>query len=276
MRVGLFAVGLFALGCGGSAGPPVKLAKPAEQRNEGVPVFPTAPAPATSDPAAAATAVKILAAHTSNDPSVVEKLKSVFVVRTGVKLPGPGEAGGELPIRFEFTAVWPNTYKYVFGPAVGIGFTLLRADGRSIRAPDQLLLSEIEAATFHRDAFGEWLLLAVPLADPKAVFAPGPEMTVDGKKYPGLRLWMPDAPQVILSYDPESFRVVKWTYNGLSVSGVDAQIELITSKYEATNGLYYPQTVDVRHAGMPMITFTKAIVEFPKVFDKNTFTLPKN
>ena len=69
--------------------------------------------------------------------------------------------------------------------------------------------------------------------------------------------------------------MVKWTYNGLSVSGVDAQIELIPSKYESTNGALYPNTVHVRHAGLPMITFTKAVVEFPKAFDKDTFSLPK-
>jgi hypothetical protein len=271
MRVGLFAVGLFALGCGGSAGPPVKLAKPAEQRNEGIPVFPSMPVPASSDPAAAATAAKILAAHTSQDPKLVDKLKTVRVVREGLMHPRPGEAGGDTTVQFEFSAVWPTTCKYV-----GPGIILLWVDGRSTRFPELPLLTESDVSAFHRDVFGEWLLLTVPLADPKAVFAPGPEITVDGKKYPGLRLWMPDAPQVILSYDPESFRVVKWTYNGLSVSGVDAQIELITTKYEATNGLYYPSTIHVRHAGLPMITFTKAVVEFPKVFDKSTFTLPKN
>jgi hypothetical protein len=268
-------LGVFVLGCGGSAGPPIKLAKPVEQRNDGVPVFPAAPAPASSDSAAAATAAKILAAHTSGDPKLVDKLKTVRVVREGIMHPRPGEAGGEMPIKFEFAAVWPDTCKYVFTPAAGFGFTLLWAGGRSVRLPDPVDLSDADAAAFHRDAFGEWLLLAVPLADPKAVFGPGPETTVDGKKYPGVRLWMPDAPQVILSYDPETFRVVKWTYNGLSVSGVDAQIELIPSKYESTNGLVYPGTLAVRHAGQPMITFTKSTVEFPAAFDKDTFALPK-
>ena len=127
---------------------------------------------------------------------------------------------------------------------------MLRVDGRSSKFPDTPPLSDPEAGSFHRDAFGEWLLLMVPLGDSQARFSAGPEVSVEGKKYPGIRLWMPDAPQVIVSYDPETFRVVKWTYNGLSVSGVDAQIELIPSKYEATAGLLYPGSVAVRHAGL--------------------------
>ncbi len=275
MRMRAFVVGIFVLGCGDSAGPGVKTAKPIEQRNEGIPVFPVAEAPATSDSAAAALAAKILAAHTSNNPALVEKLKSVRVIRDGIMHQRPGEIAGELPIKFEFSAVWPETYKYTFGPAVGEGFTLLRADGRSIKYPDPAPLSDADTAAFHRDAFGEWLLLLVPLADSKATFAPGPELLVDGKKYPSIRLWMKGAPQVIITYDPTTFRVMKWTYNGLSMSGIDAQIELIPSKYESKDGLLYPDTVTVRHAGLPMITFTKSVVEFPKTFDKDTFSVPK-
>jgi hypothetical protein len=274
MRACTLLFGLVAAGCSDSAGPPVHTAKPVEQRNDGVPVFPVAEAPKSSDPAAAATAAKVLAAHTSNDPGLVAKLKSVRVVREGVMHPRPGEQGGDSPAAMEFLAVWPETCKYTFRPG-GLGITFLRANGRSIRLPDSPL-TDAEVTSFHRDAFGEWLLLTVPLADDKAVFGPGPEMTVEGKPYPGIRLWMPGAPQVIVSYDPATFLVVKWTYNGLSVSGIDAQIELITSKYETFNGLRYPGTVTVRHAGMPMISFTRSKVEFPKEFDSDTFAMPKS
>lgn len=275
MRTCVVVVGCVVLGCGGSSGPPIKTARQVEQRNDGVPVFPVADAPAASDPSAAATAAKILAAHTGNDPGLVDKVKTVLVVRDGVMHPRPGEGAGDLPVKFEFTASWPDTCKYAYIPSGGTAITMLRVNARSTRFPDQPPLSETDIAAFHRDAFGEWLLLCVPLGDPKAVFAPGPELSVDGKKYPGIRLWMKDAPQVILSYDPATFRVVKWTYNGLSMSGVDAQIELVTSNYGTAHGLVYPGTIVVRHAGQPMITFNKSTVAFPKAFDKDTFTLPK-
>ncbi|HEY2783548.1 MAG TPA: hypothetical protein VGJ05_01120 [Fimbriiglobus sp.] len=274
MRACVFVVGLVVLGCGES-GPVVKTAKPVEQRNEGVPVFPLADPPAVSDPNAAAVAAKIVAAHTANDPALLEKLKTVHVVRDGIMNQRPGESTGDLPVRIEFTAAWPDRCKYSFNPSAGVGFSLYQADGQADRFPDTPPLTAADITAFHRDAFVEWLLLLVPLGDPNVTFGPGPEMVIDGKKYPGLRLWKKDAPQVILSYDPATFRILKWTYNSLSTSGIDAQIELIPSKFDSKNGLLYPETLTVRRAGISMITFTKSVVEFPKSFDKSTFKVPK-
>jgi hypothetical protein len=264
---------LFAVGCSDTAGPPVQTAKPVEKRNDGVPVFPLAAAPKASDPAAAATAAKILAAHTDGNPALVEKVRTVRVTRAGKQL-GQGEAGS-FPVSFEFVGQWSDTCKYSFRPVAGPGITLLRVGGRSTRSPEQPPLTESEIAAFHRDAFGEWLLLSVPLADPRAVFAPGPEEKVDGKSYPSVRLWLAEAPQVIIHYDPATYRVVQWSYNGLSAAGGEVQIDLVPSKYESRGGLLYPELLTVRHAGKEMVTCHQSTVEFPKTFDKDTFTLPK-
>src|SRR5262245_25031894 len=111
MRGCVLAAGLFVAGCGGSAGPPVKLAKQVEQRNDGVPVFPTQPPPAASDSASSATASRISSALTGNDPTLVAKLKTVYVSREGIRHSLPGEVVGDLPVKLEFTAAWPDTCK---------------------------------------------------------------------------------------------------------------------------------------------------------------------
>src|SRR5437879_2751537 len=112
MRTGWVILGLSVAGCGGSGGPAVNVARPAQPRTGGIPPFPTAAAPPASDPAAKAAAAKILAAHTNNDPALLEKVKTVRVVRDGVMHPRPGEGAGDLPVAFEFTAAWPDTCKY--------------------------------------------------------------------------------------------------------------------------------------------------------------------
>jgi hypothetical protein len=266
---------LLALGCNGKTetGIKTKALAPAETTAVG---FPRADAPAASDPTAKAAVAKILVAHSNNDLSVYAKMKGVVFGREGKHVSVDSPLAG-LPVKFTLSATWPGRGRYVWitGTAPPMTYRLLDKQAFQDVPNGQLMppLSERQFADLYSHLYSDWLQLLVPLAEPDAVVAPGPDFALDGKTYPGVRLWNAGQPQAIVYYDPATSRVVRIAYDGKE-NGLPTYVELALSDHKMTNGVLLAHKVYVRLNGRDFMDFDKATLEFPKEHAAKVFSEP--
>jgi hypothetical protein len=270
----LFA-SVLALGCNGNpeTGRKTKALANAETTAVG---FPKADAPAAADAAAKATVAKILAAHSHNDPSIYAKMKGVVFGREGKHVSADSPLAGT-EVNFKLSATWPDKGRYVWTGMAPFAVTVRLVDKQAYRdIPNPQLmppLSEKQFEDLHGHLYSDWLQLLVPLAEPDALVAPGPEFTLDGKTYPSVRLWRPGQPQAIVYYDPATHRVMRIAYDGKE-NGIPTYVELALSDHKMTNGFLLAHKVYVRMNGRDFMDFDKATLEFPKGHAPNVFTEP--
>jgi hypothetical protein len=266
---------LLICGCGSNL-EPAKAAKPLDSSETKAAGFQKLPKPATSDSQAVDLVRKIIAAHTNNDPALLEKMKSFAFSRDGKhRTPGSQELGS--PMKFEIQARWPNRARYVMTGGMPVPITVRIVDQQVMRhAPSPLVLppipeNQIEDNLIHY--YGDGFQLLLPLTDPAIVVALDAKLTLGDKTLQGLRVWKDGKPQVLLHIDPATNLLARITYEGRE-QGLTTLVEVALSEYRPVNGFQLAHRAFVRMNGRDFIEFEKASLEFPREHADKVFTEP--
>ena len=269
---------LVALGCVGCADAPrtIATAKKLEDSELTVPTeLPAKPAPAQSEPAAAALIAALLKAHTGGKPEAVKAFRSFENVREGLVLSNTLE-----PLHQTWTmrGDWPGRYQ-IRAELSGLNTVVFSWSGdkawRQLLTPQPGPATDLEVAdlkTLKADATGEWLLLLFPLLEAETVVALEPARTVRDKSCPGVRVWHPALTEAVLYLDPTTSELAQITFNGRESQQVVVK-EFVPLELKETAGVRLPSRVAQNASGKQLAewTFTRLV---PKVHDPKQFEKP--
>ncbi len=265
---------LVLAGCdGGSAAP--RTAKPIDDgpAEEALPPI-QAPKPAKSDPAAALAVNAILLAHTENEPSRLDRLRKVRILRKGDwKIPDGSRSDATMEI-----AIWGDQYRTTFAIAatgnVPETFSLNRAQGWRYQSklsakPIPLDIAALEAIL--PEVNGDRMTLLTPLTSDKLVAA----IVRDGKDGGEtiLRVWLGDDPPILLHVDAKSNRLLRLTYEMLE-NGQTVARALRLSELAPVAGVLLPGRVEYGVGPLTFTTWSKIEYQVPGQFELSFFEKP--
>lgn len=260
------AISFSALGCG-DAESRVKTSAVNDSKDPFK--FPVEVPPLQSEPMAVETVKKIVAAHTSNNPALLEKLKGVSFIREG-------NVAGKA-IKVEMSGTWPDRGRYTWSGNAPVPITFRILDQSAFQDVPQGAaidpLTEKRHEDLFRDMYADWLQTLVPLTEDGAILANGPEFKLGEQSFPSVRLWRPGKPQAILYYDPKSFLLTRIAYDGRFI-GEPAFFELALSEHKAFDGFFFATKIYVRNNGQDSLQFDKATYEIGKQHDIKLFGQP--
>jgi hypothetical protein len=258
---------LSLIGCGGETDS--RVPTKALSKSDNSKAFPVEAQPGQSDPAAVETVKKIVAAHTGNNPSLLEKLKGVSLQREGRFTINVPELFGKA-VKYEFQGSWPDRGKYTWSGQVNAIFRIV----------DQSAFQDINGAPQPRfddeltgHLYSDWLQLLLPLSEEGSTFAPGPTFTLEQTTYPSIRIWRLGKPQAIFYYDAQKMLVTRIAYEGKDM-GAKAFFELSMSEHKPFDGIMLATKVYVRKDGQEFIEYDKLTVEMGKQHPLKLFAEP--
>lgn len=229
--------------------------------------------PAQSEPAAATLVNAILMAHTKSQPSLVEKLKKTHIKRRGVLRLSNAQSNATMDIY-----IWDDHYRATyavealgnipstFGYKGNAGWKLLpQLD------PQPTPWTQPDQENALPDIRGDRLSLLFPLADPKLI-AVTARASKDGSDTI-LRVWIGDAPPVLLSVEHGTNRLKRIGYEGKEAGQtMDRALELFD--FESIAGVLLPKRVNYGVSTVRLTTWDKVEYEVPGIFETTVFDKP--
>lgn len=266
------ALGLLA-GCGPSTPPPDN-ARPVD---DGVVAadLPTVAGekPAQSEPAAATLVNAVLMAHTKSQPSLVEKLKKTHIKRRGTLRLANIQSNATMEI-----FIWDDHYRatYAVESLGNIPQTFAYKGNAGWKLIPQLdpqptPWTQPDQENALPDIRGDRLALLFPLADPKLV-AVTARPSKDGSD-PILRVWVGDAPPMLLSIEHGSNRLKRIGYEGKE-NGQTMGRALELFDFDTVAGVLLPKRVNYGVTTVQLTTWDKVEYEVPGIFETTVFDKP--
>lgn len=274
------AVGLLAavvIGCGPGKELPDTVPEPTGTKTGTA--EPAAKVPATSEPAAKAVTDKAVAAITKNNPGQLAKAKVSRSVSRGqihIQLDRPADAA----IR-RIAAVWPDRARVTLEFPSGImpTTTLLYRDPGGWMLQGNTTPEGVDPAAvaprLRTDLPGQhWMLLGLPLADPKAVVYDAQKAAGGIKAATTVKIALPERRVYQLTIDDQSGLITRVDYT-MSESGQRVRKGLALADHKEAEGFMLPFTIEYSQNGQPAEKWTIESWEFPEKIDDATFDPPK-
>lgn len=265
---------LVLVGCEGASSAP-RSAKPIDEGPvaEALPPI-VATKPEKSDPAAALAVNAILLAHTENEPTRLEKLRKVRILRKGDwKLPDGGRSDATMEI-----AIWGDQYRTTFAIAatgnVPETFSLNGTQGWRFQSklaakPIPLDIAALEAIL--PEVNGDRMTLLTPLTSDKLVATIVRDGTDGGEKI--LRIWIGDNPPMLLHADAKTNRLQRLTYEMMENGQTVARV-LRLSELTPVAGVLLPGRVEYGVGPLTFTTWNKIEYQVPGQFELSFFDKP--
>jgi hypothetical protein len=263
---GLLTFGV--LGCGDGQ-PPAMPAKPIAPDGppgqvDDPPV--SGPKPDATSPPAAAGINAILMAHTSSQPSLIDRLRKVRTKRSGESRMQGGTSPSKMELclwgdqtRWSYFLEAQSPKPYVFSLRGSTGWHQLPG------AEKPMPLTEADLALVLPDVRAERLGLLVPLTSDKTTADLVRPATPKAGSI--LRVWHQDWPPMLVHTDPTN-RLAKISYEARELGRVVTR-QVLFSDYEAVNGVLLPKKVE--YLGAAATSWTKTEYEVPGLFELDYF-----
>ncbi|QEL20321.1 hypothetical protein [Limnoglobus roseus] len=231
------------------------------------------PKPDKSEPAAATLVNAVLMAHTSSQPSMVDKLKKVHVKRKGVVRFAEVQSNATMEI-----FIWGDQYRATYSAeAKGNAADTFSLNGNTgwkllpVLGPQPSQMTPDDLDTVLPDVRGDRLLFLFPLADEKLTAVTARESKAGSDAV--VRVWVGDAPPVLLSVDGKTNRLKRITYEGKE-SGQVATRSLELFDLAPVAGVLLPNRVQYAIGTVSLTNWTKIEYEVPGVFELSVFDKP--
>lgn len=260
----------FAAGCS-DAPKPIQAAKPVDTPVVAAGVkIPKTPAPAKSDPAAAAVVADAIKAHTGGKPERLAGWKTASYRLVGQVLP-QAPTSATLDVKMEwptrFWSKWELDGKtpYILGRNADTGWASEVGTGKSQASPDIAV-----------DSAGEWFGFLGCLTDADTVVAPGPDLPDADRPTVGVRVWSPHLPPAVLHFEKASKRLARVTFLGRE-DGKEVTKEIVflpDSTFPTATGVLFPSKRVVRIDGAPTAEWELVSAEIPATLDAKLFEKP--
>lgn len=267
-----------AAGCGSDA-PPADKARPVDDGGpKALDLPPVAgPKPPQSEPAAATLVNSLLMAHTDSQPSRVDKLKKVYVRRTGTgRLIDEGGQAVQSKATMDIH-IWGDQYRATYAVEAKqnapetfalngtSGWMLLPGAGaKPLVIPPEAMENVLP------DVRGDRLLFLFPLADPHLTAVVARDALAGDAV---LRVWVGDAAPVLLSVDAKTNRLKRITYEA-KITGQSTVRSLELSDLEPVAGVLLPKRVAYSVGPVLQANWTTIEYEVPGVFELSVFDKP--
>ncbi|MCE9565702.1 MAG: hypothetical protein K8U57_27070 [Planctomycetes bacterium] len=228
--------------------------------------------PTTSDPEAKAVVERAIKAITENDPTRLSKAKTAKVAYQGEnQRQGPGSAMVKMVCTIE--TVWPEfaLVKYDYKEFVQT-FTLRGPQGWNKYGLTLVQMAPVDVGRLMRNDLTacHWMLLGLPLADPKAIVF-SPTKTAMGTS---VKISLSDLPIYQVTFDKGSGLPVRNEYAPLE-NGVRTPKFFTMSDHKSTGGFLLPTKIELTQGDAVVERFTEPIWEFPESIDPSRFEQPK-
>jgi hypothetical protein len=238
--------------------------------------------PAASDPAAKAYVEKAVKAYTGGKPELVAKGKFGRVVLTGT-MRDPQNVAVPIDATRTMIAAWPDRFTVINevvyqGKRLNIGTWLTRPNivvqnnGEDYALPNRPEAEQNIAA----DATAQfWMMLYLPLTDPKAVVFDLKRQTLDQQPVQTLKLALGTFPVFQLTFDANTDALLRVEYT-LSEMGTRRRKlwSMFEHKPEAA-GLSLPGKMECRHDNVLVEEWKVEKWEFPAAINDAEFAPPK-
>jgi hypothetical protein len=280
-HLSVLAAGVLAaavvIGCGPGKELPDDVPKTKEQGPK--PAEAEGTVPAASEPAAKAAVERAVKAICENAPDRFAKAKvSRGINGGGVQLPA-GDRLTDATRRIE--AVWPDrarvTYEFKAGVAPTKIFGLRRPHAWAMVGQERWNPpSPGEAATtLYADVTAEyWLLLGLPLTDPRAVAFDAQKGTVANRAATTVKFALPDLPVYNLSFDDQTGHLIRVEYKNFEVGQVIRK-SLLLAGHKPAAGLVLPTTLESTQNGLLVERWTIEAWEFLDKLEDSLFDPPR-
>jgi len=259
------------IGCGPGKELPDAVPRPKEV--VGPASDPHGTAPTTSDPEAKAVVDRAIKAITENDPTRLAKAKTAKVVYQGAiqrrELRDMSKATRTLETVWPSFALEVDDYK---GEFLNTTFVLRNQHGWLKIGPTigDLNSADVSRAIRTDLTAWHWMLLGLPLADPKAVaFAPtkSPAGTV-------VKVALPNLPVYAVTFDSTSGLPVKCESNPLE-NNVRVRKVFTLANHQLAGGLMLPTKIEFTQDDTLAERWGQPAWEFPDSIDPSRFEQPK-
>jgi hypothetical protein len=265
---------LFGAALGGCSRepPPLRTAREihAEPTTTASVELPAAKPPAKSDPAAVAVVTAALNAHTSNQPALVQKLKTIRLTREGRILIGPQ------PMKQEIQAQWPDRYRVHAeftrtGGVITVGWSGETGWKQSPAGSEPIAPAPLKDNQL--DISGEWLSLLFPLAEPETIVATVADAEVNKRPAAGVRVWNPHLSDAILHFDKETKLLAQITYDGRE-QGRKVTKQVIVQSSRPFAGVTLPVQTVIKADGSDLAEWTVTSLDPQSSIDAKVFEKP--
>ncbi|HEX4609532.1 MAG TPA: hypothetical protein VH092_15140 [Urbifossiella sp.] len=279
LPVGVLAAALLASqpGCGGKQKELPKVVTTEDTKSNPPP---TAFVPAKSESAAVAIAEKAIKASTEGHPERLEKAKASRVTMKGVVTHPNRQVATDRKIE----AVWPDrislTDEFNDGGPLKVLMRLRRpvlwtANQRDgITTPVELGDPKVYESAFATDAVGRhWLVLLLPLADPKTVVFDAKKQTVNGETADVIKMSVPGSPVVYTLWCGEKTgQLRRIDFAQLEpTSATPTQKVFSLEEFRLYSGLLLPGRIVYLQNAIQVETWTIGSWEFPERLDDAGF-----
>lgn len=252
-----------------------EIAKPLETKSETL-AFVRQEAPAKSDAATVELVSKIVAAHTGNKPELLTKLTGATIIREGQFSVRDATITG-VGLKQTWSGSWPGKARCTWIGMAPYPLTLRAIDQRAFQdAPPQSGLPPLPEKGYPEvvsDLSATWHQLLLPLTEPGAIVAPGPDFTSSLQSLKGIRVWRSGYPQAIIYYDPKTMLVGRISYDGLT-NGLASHCEIVLFDHKPLNGFQIAERMYIRQNGREIMEFTKVEFEIAKNHPATIFSEP--
>lgn len=263
------------LGC--SDPPPINEAKKIEQPQIVAPEVKTPAKPLQSDVAAAQVLKDVLNAHTNNKPDLLAKLKSCYVVRTGLLEQPTGRTRNVWKIH----QAWPDRYRVtteIHSTSIS-SITFARGPSGAWQYPggpeklEKAPLANDILSTLNYQQKEDALSLLFGLAEPGAIVTMGSNELLDGVELLTLQVWNAGTDYAQLGIDKKTKLLKRIIYSGREFTTVIVK-ELIFTAYENYEGIKLGSKMIVKAGGRTLAEWNELTVEMGKTYDNKLFENP--
>lgn len=278
--VGAWGVGVVAaavlLGCGPGKQLPDKVAPPSQRSGP----EPDAP-PATSEEAAKKIVAKCLDATTEKNPLRIEKAKASKSTAKGVMQRPLLEQIATVETTRRVQAVWPDRTKWVYDfksdviKPLSVGLrrpaVWVRDGNDPVPLPDTRAAEDVVLI----DTTGQyWMLMLVPLTDPKAVVFAAGTAPIGPRTADTFKLALPGLPVFHLAVDQQTGLLARVEYANTE-DGVVIRKILSLSDYKPTAGVQLPTKIEFVRNNNLVEKWSVESWEFVDAIDNAVFDPPK-
>jgi hypothetical protein len=242
---------------------PINEAKPVRTETvDPAPELAAVKQPEKTDPNAKAVIDAAIAAHTGDQPTLLDKLRAGFTLtRTGSIRDQPPALN---PQTWVVTAAWPDRFRLSIDlPSVQMTFcrdgAFFWQHSSGPGGGGQRPMSDRDTDDFRREATGEWLTVLFPLTDPAAVLAPADPLP-GGKPTVGVRVWHPHLTDAVVHFEADTKLLTRVTYAGRE-SGTPVTKEIVVLSRRPHAGVQFPERIAVKGAGRELAEWTLTAVQ---------------
>lgn len=278
--------------CSLVVGLPVGCAEEKQLPGRGAVVAPDTPGadsaiPTESDPKAKDVVDRCLKAATGGDPAKLAKTRISRMVCSGHMILA-GQNNVPVETTFKTEAVWPDRvradreFKSDAHPSIAVGFRrptvwMFLHENRSVwKEVPQASPAEAERLAAIESVGNYWMVLLVPLTDPKTVVFGAESVTTGPQPAEKVKAFVPGCPVFTLWFDPATNFLRRIEYTKTSDRGQTLEDVMILDGHKPFDGINMPTSIEHQLNAMTVEKWTVDSVEYPPSIDEARFDPPKS